>query len=731
MSTVITKETNALKGDSSSQRASNKIFKRAYEMVLVALKNNKRIIFILGETRKGKSALIHTICKDIAPTNRIIFINGKDLSLVDDSKKNTVDSELNKMKDFIFESTDLNDQLTVVLDDSNYLPIKFLQELLSHAKNYSSTGQKFQLILTGPSDLKDKLLALDKIDKNDLFFCKLNDPNEEKILNFAENKIYKISSTIKNLKFESGSLNTLNEFTQANKQILDVILEWCAALTKKDQLTSISADTVSRAISFAQQFSKDKNIRLTSAYPPFHEVYKFINDVESAKNTPAATTKHDASEAFIKKPLKTASQKSKIPTVTSKVELDNKAIKPNNKSNVSETRQASEFDLDTLSSIEDEIMPAQWTLASKNSNDRKKPFPALAGLLTTLVLGFVIFIAFKITDDPTIDDSSTTQISMQEAEENIITEEQLAAESSNVLLNEKVQSRESEKEKLVTGSIQSEPKVVSTKKDSVVLSVIHNPKVAPLILGEIDESILNEINVELDNSDKIESLLSLAKNQFQKKRLTTPAGDNAFETYQKILNIQPDNQQAINGIKGVHGKYIKWGNYYLKQNDVKRAKQFYNKALVVIPDDKVARIGLQKIEDQQTASTNLDNNASTSNSVLVTSLPSKEIQNLLLAADEKLLQIQQDIISNQRNYKVFQDAQTIYQNVLNSQPDNLRAKQGLSSLKKHFVDWAELQIQNRNYNIALFLYGQALSLEPDNIQLSQRIEQIRGLKKSL
>ena len=102
MSTVITKETNALKGDSSSQRASNKIFKRAYEMVLVALKNNKRIIFILGETRKGKSALIHTICKDIAPTNRIIFINGKDLSLVDNSKKNTVDSELNKMKDFIF-----------------------------------------------------------------------------------------------------------------------------------------------------------------------------------------------------------------------------------------------------------------------------------------------------------------------------------------------------------------------------------------------------------------------------------------------------------------------------------------------------------------------------------------------------------------------------------------------------------------------------------------------------
>ena len=736
MSTVISNDTIALEGDSSHQPTSNKILKSAYEKVLDALKNNKKIIFISGESKRGKSALIHSICNNIAPSNRIIFINGKDLPLVDDSKKNTVDSELNKMKDFIFESTDLNDQLVVVLDDSNHLPIKFLQELLSHAKDYSFTDQKFQLILTGPPDLKDKLLALDKINKSDLFFCKLDDPNKEKILNFAENKIYKISSTIKNLKFESGSLNALSDYTQANKQILDVILEWCAALTKKDQLTSISADTVTRAISFAQQFSKDKNIRLTSAYPPSHEVYKFINDVESTKNLSIKTfgdiENYDASEAFIKKPLKTDSQKSKIPTITSKVEPNKKIIKSDNEKNISENKKASEFELDTLSSIEDEIMPTQWTPISKNSNDRKKPFSAFAGLLTTLVLGFVIFIAYKITDDPTIDDSSTTQISTQETEENITIEEQLAEESYSVLINEQVQeTSESVKEELVTSSIQIEPEVVSIKKDTVVKSVIHTPKVAPLVLGEIDESILSEDAIELDNSEKVENLLALAKRQFQVKRMTTPAGDNAFETYQKILEIQSDNQQAVAGIKEVHDKYINWADYYLKRNDIERAKRFYNRALIVDPNDKVARINLEKIKDKQSAASNPDISVATINTLQDVPLPSKEIQNLLLSADEKLLQIQQGVNSNQRNYKDFQDAQIIYQKVLSSQPDNLKAKQGLSSLKEYFVDWAELQIQNRNYNIALFLYGQALSIEPDNIQLSQRIEQIRELKKSL
>ena len=377
-------------------------------------------------------------------------------------------------------------------------------------------------------------------------------------------------------------------------------------------------------------------------------------------------------------------------------------------------------------------MPTQWTPISKNSNDRKKPFSAFAGLLTTLVLGFVIFIAYKITDNPTIDDSSTTQISAQETEENITIEEQLAEESSSVLINEQVQeTSESVKEELATSSIQIEPEVVSINKDTVEMSVIYTPKVAPLVLGEIDETILSQDAIELDNSEKIENLLALAKRQFQIKRLTTPAGDNAFETYQKILKIQSDNQQAVAGIKEVHDKYINWADYYLKRNDIERAKQFYNRALIVDPNDKVARINLEKIKDKQSAASNPDISVATINTLQDVPLPSKEIQNLLLSADEKLLQIQQGINSNQRNYKDFQDAQIIYQKVLSSLPDNLRAKQGLSTLKELFVDWAELQIQNRNYNIALFLYGQALSIEPDNIQLSQRIKQIRDLKKSL
>ena len=652
---------------------------------------------------------------------------------VDGSKKNTVNLELNKMKDFIIESADLKDKLIAVLDDANCLPINFLTELLFHAKDHSTTGQAFQLILTGPGDFKDQLLALDKLGDSDLTHFPMDDLNENKILNFAKNKIYKISSNINHLKFKSGSLHLLSDFSQTDKQILDVILEWCAALTKKDQLTSITTDTVYRAISFAQQFSKDKNIRLASAYPPSHEVYKYINDIETTKNSatnkPTSIDRHDAREAFIKSPNKTDSQETKIPTITSRIASGKKTLKPNRKDNLSGIKEENAITLDTYPVIEDEIMPARWTPSPHHSSTRKKPFPALAGLLTTLVLGFIIFIAYKITEDSTTEDIQNVQVIAQESDDVAVTEVQSAIASSDAVIEE--QDSVSEKDELVVTETQNEIAITSIKKNTTETAVIHTPKVAPLVLGELDESILSENTIDLSKNTSIAKLLTLAKKQFQNKRLSTPAGDNALETYQKILEMQPDNQQAIVGIKEVHDKYLNWANYYLKHNDVERAKRFYNRALIIDPNDKVAQTSLENIKNQQTASSGLDKSAANSNPAQDIALPSNEFQNSLLSADKKLLQIQQDITLNQRNYKVFQDVQTIYQNVLNSQPDNLRAKQGLSTLKEHFVDWAEIQIQNRNYNIALFLYGQALSIEPDNFQLSQRIEEIREFKNSL
>ncbi len=87
--------------------------------------------------------------------------------------------------------------------------------------------------------------------------------------------------------------------------------------------------------------------------------------------------------------------------------------------------------------------------------------------------------------------------------------------------------------------------------------------------------------------------------------------------------------------------------------------------------------------------------------------------------------IEASIVSNQRDYKIYQDAQLTYQNILRVYPKTEAAKTGLIKIKNYYLDWAELEFQNQNYNTALFLYEQAQSIQPNNNDIKRRIEKIR------
>jgi len=772
MSTVFPNDATQLEEPSSTHPAPKKILKSTYKNVLAALQENKRVILITGDTRKGKTALIHTISKDIASANRIITLSGKDLPSLEKSKNS--DSELNNMKDFILESTDLEDKLVVTLDDANCLPISFLSEVIKHAKLSSTNGYSLQLILSGPLNFKDQLLAIEQVDNEELIHCPMDSLGEQEIHAYAKNKSYKISSNIKRLEFKSEALHALSDFVRSDQQLLDVILEWCAALAKKDQLTSISSHTVNRAAGFAQQFSKDKNLGLVNSYPPSHEVYKYINDIQSAKKLTDKTiakvtkksvkklNKNKANKPYIKTSKTAAVQETKIPTITSKVEPSNTSIN---------TETLDKVVLQSLHEMEDEIMPPQWTPSSKRETTNTKSFPAMAGLITFLLLGFIAFIAFRIGSDPkvgpSVDELPKEQIALNESE-NAIIENQLEPEETDIKTNntedvttENALQQKVEKDKSPDAATKPQTSIVasgtsstvetSKKIEKPVLVTKANEKTTnngQLAESNVDNVVDKKLNEQILATNKkpvektntideiptpvveIKNLLVLAEYQFENKKLSSPSGDNALETYQKILAKHPNNQAAVNGVKKVHDRYLGWANYYLKQDDISRAKHFYNKALSIDPSDTIAIANLQNIARQEKEAANQVASASTS-IALQDAIPPKVIDNLLISANQNMLQIKNDISENERNYKIYQEAQIAYQDVLRSQPQNQLAIQGLSTLKNYYTDWAELQMQSKNYNIALFLYGQALSIEPGNVQITQRIEQIRELKKSL
>ncbi len=70
-----------------------------------------------------------------------------------------------------------------------------------------------------------------------------------------------------------------------------------------------------------------------------------------------------------------------------------------------------------------------------------------------------------------------------------------------------------------------------------------------------------------------ETLLRLAEKQMSYQQLTVPEGDNAYETLNKVLAIEPGNQRAINLMEEAADSYETRALNYIKRKQFDRAKR--------------------------------------------------------------------------------------------------------------------------------------------------------------
>ena len=69
-------------------------------------------------------------------------------------------------------------------------------------------------------------------------------------------------------------------------------------------------------------------------------------------------------------------------------------------------------------------------------------------------------------------------------------------------------------------------------------------------------------------------------------RLTTPAGDNAFQRYQEVLAIEPDNEDAVRGLEVIVSRYVTLANTASSNGELDKAERYLDSAAGVLPEDK-------------------------------------------------------------------------------------------------------------------------------------------------
>ncbi len=93
-----------------------------------------------------------------------------------------------------------------------------------------------------------------------------------------------------------------------------------------------------------------------------------------------------------------------------------------------------------------------------------------------------------------------------------------------------------------------------------------------------------------EGRQKITALIELAESQINQKKLNTPPSDNAMETYRLILDLDPNNKQALAGIKLIKERYQTWAKLDIKDGNSKRAIYFLQRAIDISPDEEALNL---------------------------------------------------------------------------------------------------------------------------------------------
>ncbi len=674
------------------------VVQRIQNEILISVQNDAATILLTGQSGKGKSILLRTIGTKVAANGRLIFLNGSDLfkynSDVIDSNIREIGSnpenDFATIKNFIQESAKLGEALTIIVDKGDCLSTEILIDLFDLINEISLTNKHVSLILGGQPNLKERLNKIKSIDIRTVVQCSLDDLNDNDIRLFSAKKNYHIKPINGDLQFDHESLLLLTEHTNGNLKCLNVLLEWCSLVANENETHLINSEIVKTAITKAKNTAEKTGISITDCFP-------FLKDVEKITSYDTTDNKRQTSNSsFVQ--TATAIKATSIP-------LHAPEIPANTTDKLGPTSDQNSDAIPTLRT------PSLNTPVKNNRSSIT--FRSFAPLII-IILSAIIF--FQLQPFITSDESNNSSPSLDNN-----------TSSNNTLIEDTVDN-----EVIDLNSPQAEAITIENSKE-----IIFDSPAETLNKNDIhikDNSISDNAeeqknlitNASLDGTahdPQILHLLKLASEQFTTKNLTTPAGNNALETYQLILAKHPHHTKAKQGIIDIHDRYISWANYYKANNDIKRSAFFLAKA---------QKINLSSIKQKEELNTLEKISAysaheSSTDAIDKKQTPNKQKPNLLI--DNLLIKAKQQLKSKNLTSPPNDNAFETYMQVLKSEPDNAIALHGLFTIKKSYIHWAEQDLKKNNRRRAALFYKKALAVDPGDIQLAQRLEEIESSEK--
>jgi len=121
----------------------------------------------------------------------------------------------------------------------------------------------------------------------------------------------------------------------------------------------------------------------------------------------------------------------------------------------------------------------------------------------------------------------------------------------------------------------------------VEVAVLPPPRPAPQAAPQVDTT-----------AQRVRALVEQARRQIAAKRLTTPPGDNALETVRRIRELTPQAPEIAQLVAAMVDTYRRWAALAERDGEWSDARSFYERALLVTPDDADLRARLKDAEER-------------------------------------------------------------------------------------------------------------------------------------
>lgn len=190
---------------------------------------------------------------------------------------------------------------------------------------------------------------------------------------------------------------------------------------------------------------------------------------------------------------------------------------------------------------------------------------------------------------------------------------------------------------------------------------------------------------------QIRGLLSEAERYVANSAYTQPAGENAFEMYQAVQNLDARNVAARRGIEYLRGRFLESGYIAINKDNLSLANSNLS---------KLARI----------------DNTSTEHQELSRAIDQYK---LALRTSELLRKAESAFESNTLLLPARANALYFYQQVLQINPDNEAAQKGIQNIADLYINRASEQIALGNYDEAVAHVATVSVIDPQHPQIER------------